>query len=318
MNRSLPKFLPVLLVLSFCSAFAQDEPPQLPSGADGLAASGSSSTFNYWRSSPTSEYYVVQSAVSTGFTFMVSDNFLGLVLRSAPVDDKTRLSMLAQYPFFMNALYTDRMNTNYPAADRSYDKPFETVEADGLSIVQDDMASPYVRVRVVNPDGTIEEFSVNRDLVDRILAEQDWETTNLVGALRSYPYRLPENARANFRYLTKAQIIEMAESVPGVAKQEFVKTRRLYLQPHLAPAMSNAAVVAAENTPAEPFAPPAPKAARETAVAAAKVGADSESPAEPAKSPSNESGRGRWVALGAILLACVGVAFALGRRSGQR
>ena len=96
------------------------------------------------------------------------------------------------------------------------------------------------------------------------------------------------------------------------------ETRRLYSQPHLAPAMSNAAVVAAENTPAEPFAPPAPKAARETAVAAAKVGADSESPAEPAKSPSNESGRGRWVALGAILLACVGVAFALGRRSGQR
>ena len=105
-----------------------------------MPPSGSTTTFNYWKSGPTSGYYVVQSSANTGFSFMVSDNFLGLVLTSAPVDDKTRLSMLAQYPFFMNALYEGHMATNYPDATKGYDQPFEAVEAEGLSIRQDDLA----------------------------------------------------------------------------------------------------------------------------------------------------------------------------------
>ena len=309
------RILFVLMGLGLYTAAAQDGRAQI-GDSEPMPLSGSTTMFNYWKSGPTSSYYVVQSAANTGFSFMVSDNFLGLVLQSPQVDDKTRLSMLAQYPFFMNALYTDRMSTNYPAADRSYETPFETVQSEGLSIVQDDMASPYVRVRVVNPDGTVEEFSINRDLVDRILAEQDWETTNLVGALQSYPYRLPENARANFRHLTKEQIMEMAESTPGVARQEFVRTRQLYSQPQHAQTMSNAAVVAAENTPSEPMPSASESSLKPVAAPVKRVveqAAQSGAPED-----STQPGRGRRVLFFSLIAAVVGAAFVLGRQSGHR
>lgn len=282
-----------------------------------MPPSGSTTTFNYWKSGTTGGYYVVQSSANTGFSFMVSDNFLELVLKSPQADDKTRLSMLAQYPFFMNALYTDRMSTNYPAADRLYETPFERVDAEGLSIVQDDMASPYVRVRVVNADGTVEEFSINRDLVDRILAEQDWDTTNLVGALQSYPYRLPDNARANFRYLTKEQIMEMAESTPGVARQEFVKTKQLYSQPQHTVSMSNAAIVAAETELAEPSAESfASDPVLESVDAPAKLVVKATDAG--VVKDSTRPGRGRRAFFFSLVAVCVGAAFVLGKRAGRR
>lgn len=316
---SILRTLLILMGLGLCTAVAQER--MIGESQQPTPPSGSTTTFNYWKSGPTSDYYVVQSSANTGFSFMVSDNFLGLVLRSAPVDDKTRLSMLAQYPFFMNALYEGRMATNYPDATKDYDQPFASLEAEGLSITQDDLASPYVRVRVTNPDGTVEEFSVNRDLVDRILSEQDWETTNLVAALQSYPYRLPDNARVAFRNLTQQQIFDLAEATPGVARQEFVKTRRLYMQPQHVQAMSNAAVVAAETEPSEPggMMESVDEPVRERPAVAAKPPKPAglaQAPSQPgAGSPQKRAQRAIYLSL---FIAAMAAAFVIGRQSRRR
>jgi hypothetical protein len=307
--------------LNLCATFAQNESPQQAQGPAPLPGDGSNSLFTYSRSSATSTYYIVKPTANPDSPFLVSDNFLGLVLNNGAVDIKTQFTLLTQYPVLMNALYSSRMSSNYPsAADNTYETPFEPVQTEGLSIVQDDLASPYVRVRLVNPDGTIDEFSINRNVVDRILADQDWEVTNLVGALRSYSYRLPEKARVNFRFLTPAQIFEMAESTPGVAKQEFVRTRRLYRELKIDPTMSNAAAFAANKLPVQPLLPPPAPAfgplRKSVAIPIPTVVPKKAPRVETPVESRPESGLGRNIGLGAILIVCVGVAFAVGRRAG--
>jgi hypothetical protein len=159
----------------------------------------------------------------------VSASYLGLVLNSPPIDDKTRLSVLIQYPFYMDQLYQSRINTSYPDAQRSYTNSFSSYNSDYVTISQDPLAIPYVRVWLYPPGGEPTEFSINRDIVERLLKEGEVTGTNLMEALRKYSYRLPEDARSNFRYLNSTQIMAMAaESIPAVAKQEFVKSRRWY------------------------------------------------------------------------------------------
>ena len=92
------RIVPVVLALLVVSAAGQEELRPESDVSAATPPSGSTTTFNYWKSGPTSGYYVVQSSANTGFSFMVSDNFLGLVLKSAPVDDKTRLTCSPSIP----------------------------------------------------------------------------------------------------------------------------------------------------------------------------------------------------------------------------
>ncbi len=194
-----------------------------------LASEGNTTTFRYWRSPSATNAYMVQPIGNTGFTFQVSESYLGLVVNSPPIDDKTRLSVLIQYPFYMDQLYQSRIQTSYPDAQRSYDAPFAPFAAENLQITQDNMASPYVRVRITEPGVPGLEFSVNRAVVDQLLTEGSVVGTNLIAALRKYSYRLPEEARNRFSYLTSTQIMAMAaESIPAVSGQEFVRARRWY------------------------------------------------------------------------------------------
>jgi hypothetical protein len=199
-------------------------------GDDGIPDSGSASLFSYRRENPDSEYFLVQPADNLAAEpTAVSENFLKLVLRDGPIDDTTRLKVITQYPQIMAGIYTEKMTANYPAYGVEFDTPFETYEDDSITITQDPLAEPYVRVTLKLPSGDLKTFSLNRDIVESILTDGEISDEKLLDALQTYPYRLPEQARPGFEYLTASNIFEMAEQdVEGVKGQEFVKTRQWY------------------------------------------------------------------------------------------
>jgi hypothetical protein len=123
------------------------------------------------------------------------------------------------------------MTKNYPDASVDYDTPFQDYQDGNITIVQDPLAKPYVRISLELPSGEIQSFSLNRDIVEHILSDKNISDDALFSALQSFPYRLPEQARPGFEYLTASNIFAMAEeSVEGVKRQEFVKTRQWYKQ----------------------------------------------------------------------------------------
>ncbi len=189
---------------------------------------GKTLTFTYEREKTESEAFLVYPVETrNGSPIAVSSNFLALALRDAPVDDATRLKLIRRYPEMMEALYDEKMEENYPDMRIVHDTPFQPYVGTGITITQDPLSPPYVRVSIRMQTGELKQFSINRDTVETLLADRAMtDETTLVAALRDYPYRLPERARTSFRELTAEDIFAIAEQdIEGVRRQEFVKSR---------------------------------------------------------------------------------------------
>ena len=162
----------------------------------------------------------------------MADETLNLILDSQ-VPDSVRQALISQYPHFMLDLYENILETYYPDdADEYIGNPFPTWELpdEGVTMTQDPYAPNYVRVRVRDSNGRVEEFSLSRIAIDEIL-ELEFDAGDFGPALAEYPYRLPEQARYSFHYLSREDLVAMIEEEPSMARQEFVRVKRVYMNP---------------------------------------------------------------------------------------
>src|SRR5262249_47274780 len=93
---------------------------------------------------------------------------------------------------------------------------------------QDPVAAPYIRIRLGGGGETAVEFSVARSMVEQMLANTQSTDDQLLQTLRSFPYRLPEAARAgDFAPLSPAYLALLVQQEPGLRRYEFLQLGRV-------------------------------------------------------------------------------------------
>lgn len=164
---------------------------------------------------------------------LVSRDFLALALNTQGITEEQRLEVLAQYPDMVLSQHETVMNENYPATDTQFTDNFEDLsvtgtgpEQGGATVTQDPMLRAYVRVRIKGEDGTEQEFSLSRHAMAMILANPTLRQSpnDLLAALRQYPFRLPEEARARYDGLPRSELFAMAARTPLLARQDFIRS----------------------------------------------------------------------------------------------
>lgn len=197
-----------------------------------LPDSGASTGFTYSRSSEDASVYEVYPEGRNDF-IPVSESYLRSVVNNTRLTDSQRLQAIDSFPAITANTYRNVLGAAYPDASTSYPEPFptrvfETESGAHFTLSQDDLAEPYVRVSIAYADGSTKEFSVNREIVAKLLADSNLTGADLLQALEKVPFPLPEEARKNFRNLTKDQLLALVRSHPDVARQELVKMMDIY------------------------------------------------------------------------------------------
>lgn len=226
----------VLLLLFFIMVlplFSDEQAGKLvsaPASGMTLPESGATDSFAYSRSSQHEGMYEVRLGGQSDQPVYVSENTLGLLL-SSPVPAGVKSAFVSQYPYQMLNMYEHVLNNNYPDDAETYrDDPFPAWQGGGVSVDQDPMAPNYVRVRMPDENGNMQEFSISRKSMDEIF-NLEMDPAIFAQAVKEFPYRLPEKARVNFKYLSREQMIDLIEQEPGMARQEFTQVKRIYLNP---------------------------------------------------------------------------------------
>lgn len=192
-----------------------------------LPESGETEGFTYSRSSQHEGMYEVRLGGQDSQPVYVADSTLGLLL-SSPVPVGVQSAFVSQYPYQMLNMYEHVLNTYYPDDQEDYrDDPFPAWQGGGVSVDQDTMAPNYVRVRMPDENGNMQEFSISRRSMDEIF-DLEMEAAIFADAVKEFPYRLPEQVRVNFNYLTREQMIAQIEQEPAMARQEFTQVKRIY------------------------------------------------------------------------------------------
>lgn len=167
-----------------------------------------------------------------GEMFYVSDSFMNLTVRSPQLPADKYLMVLQNYPKMIESQYGIIMDKYYPDASAETGEFEETtvgpLNGETIHLMQDDMAGPYVRVRVERSDGTTEEFSAAKGAVVDILNNPRLSVEQKLRALRTIPFPLPEDARDNFEGLDREALLKATEDLPQVKKQEFIRMRNVF------------------------------------------------------------------------------------------
>ncbi len=184
-------------------------PPREP-----LKDTGETGAFSYKRSTQYEGVYEVQPK-DENYYVPVSDSFLSLVLNNSTLDEDRKLRILTHYPDMVERNYAQRMQMTYPDNSLEYPDKFNEItigSSDGIQafIIQDDLASPYVRVQIMD-EGVLKEFSLARSIVETLLKTPNKSDEEKVRALESFTFRLPEKARSNFENLTSEELYRFAE-----------------------------------------------------------------------------------------------------------
>jgi len=163
---------------------------------------------------------------------LVSDSFLSLVSGSG-MDQETQEMALRQYPAMVEDNFGSIMESTFPVEGDTPTMPFESIEStatDGsyMTVDQDDLASPYVRIMVKDKNGRTESFSINRQFIEGLLDREETDGDKLISSATSFPFRLPESTRPGFRYLTREQMNDIALHLPSLQDQEIIRMPRFY------------------------------------------------------------------------------------------
>lgn len=297
-----------------------DSPPAAVDSVP-LGPAGTGTGFQYEQIPTATNVYAV--VVSNGAPVLVSDSFLSLIVQSG-MDPDVQQAALEQYPAMAEDNFAAIMETTFPVKEQAPATPFAGIECmstDGatMTIDQDDLAAPYVRIQVRDKNGQTESFSINRTFVDGLLAQPETDGDKLLSTVTSFPFRLPESSRMGFAYLTREQMNDAILNMEAFQNQEIVRMPRFYRE-HAAEvlqAWSNRprAVVPEPPPIAADAPPPAPSAGRAkpgappqpaTPPAAAPAVAPAEEP-PPAPRPLN------WPALAGWGVAALALVWALAR-----
>ncbi|MFC1452653.1 hypothetical protein ACFLSJ_04830 [Verrucomicrobiota bacterium] len=209
-----------------------NKPPQ-PTRTDEqpLPDEGETDDFSFSRSTEYEGVFEV-SPSDTDLFLPVSESFLNMVLNDERLEEEDRLIVLASYPDMVEQSFERQLARNYPDATVSYPDFFERRvigSEDGVHAVleQDELAGPYVRVTLFDEDGTSREFSMNRASVEALLENPYLSPDRIVAALDEFVFHLPEEARSRFDELSQDEIIAMAQNLPSLERQEFVKMHKV-------------------------------------------------------------------------------------------
>lgn len=166
-------------------------------------------------------------------SYLVSMNFLQLILNSSEIDSSRQAQVLQTYPALMQEMFTKTMAQAYPDGTVEYETPFapqlfEGTDGTQVLLEQDPAAAPYIRVRLSGGGGEAVEFSMARTVVEPLLANQRLTADQLLQDLWAFPFRLPEVARAgNFARLSAEELAALVQQEPELRQYDFVRLGQL-------------------------------------------------------------------------------------------
>jgi hypothetical protein len=194
-----------------------------------LSAAGETAYFRYERDRD-DMYRIIPTDGSP--SYLVSASFLQVTLDNPQFDSFQQAGLLQAYPALMQEMFTKTMAQMYPDGTTEYEAPFPrqwftgTDGTQGL-LEQDPAAAPYIRVRLSGGGDDAVEFSVARAMVEQMLANAQLTDDQLLQSLRSFPYRLPEAARAgDFARLSAADLALLVQREPGLRRYDFLQMGR--------------------------------------------------------------------------------------------
>lgn len=261
---------------------------------------------------------------------LVSDSFLSLVSGSG-MDQETQEMALRQYPAMVEDNFGSIMESTFPVEGETPALPFESVECEStdgsyMTVDQDDMASPYVRIMVKDKNGQMESFSLNRQFIEGLLDREETDGDKLISSATSFPFRLPESTRPGFRYLTREQMDDIALNLPSLQNQEIIRMPRFYREqaeevlkefsnrpPRVIKAVDKTAKIQ-ESTSAGAREPGRRKSIRTTAPPSEKASPVTKAANEPA--PEAGKRKLNWPALAGWVVAALALIWAITRRKG--
>lgn len=194
-----------------------------------LPAAGETAHFRYERDRD-DIYRIIPTDGSP--SYLVSASFLQVTIENPQLNSFQQAGLLRGYPALMQSMFTQIMAQMYPDGTTEYEVPFPTqwlTGTDGTQglLEQDPVAAPYIRVRLSSGGDESVEFSVARSIVEPMLANAQLTDAQLLQSLRSFPYRLPEAARAeDFARLSAADLALLVQREPGLRRYEFLQMGR--------------------------------------------------------------------------------------------
>jgi len=210
------------------------------------APRGRGDGFYYERVPSFPDVYSVVLAESGG-RVLVSDSFLALIDHNDGMPADVKCKALQSYPDMIAANFDTIMHSTFPDQTQSLGKSFEEFECTDsagshVTLEQDSLANPYVRVEARDKAGVTETFSVNRKFVEDLLRQEDMDVNRLISSITSFPFRLPEAARQGFTQLSREQLNDLILHVPAFQRQEIIRMPRFYREQaaHVMAALSNA------------------------------------------------------------------------------
>jgi len=299
-----------------------------------LPDAGETEAFSFARSLEYEGVFVVRPRDGSEPIY-VSESFMELTVRDPRLNSESKLTVLRNYQQTTQSQFDMTIGRSYPDASRADETAFAGQVLGGgneglqAMLAQDPLAPPYVRVRLSSADGSTEEFSIAREAAQRVLGDARLSDSQKINALRTFPFRLPDDVRRRFSTMSKEDFLQAVVQSPELRRQEFVRMREVYEKVAQAKAQSAAAPAAqAPAAAASPAPPPSPQAAsappwkatprpRPVATPGAQADEAAQAPDSPPSNPKADHALNRGPALAAALIVAASLA-AFGVYLGQR
>lgn len=186
-----------------------------------LPEAGETTSFRYARAQ--GDLYLI-TPTDGSQSYLVPANFLQVTLSNSQLDNSQKAELLQSHPALMQGMFT----ATYPDRTVRFETPFTPQSfqgTDGTQVLleQDPLAGPYVRVQLTGGTEPA-RFSIARATVEQILANKQLTDDQRLQGLRSFPFRLPEEARVgNFAQLSAADLARLVKQEPGLGQYQFVQ-----------------------------------------------------------------------------------------------
>ncbi|MDE2483855.1 MAG: hypothetical protein KGL32_01215 [candidate division NC10 bacterium] len=186
-----------------------------------LPEAGETTSFRYARAQG-DQYLITPTDGSQ--SYLVPTSFLQVTLNNSQLDNSQKAELLQAHPALMQGMFT----AAYPDGTVRFETPFTPQSFQGtdgtqVRLEQDPLAGPYVRVQLTGGTEPA-RFSIARATAEQILANKQLTDDQRLQGLRSFPFRLPEEARAgNFAQLSAADLARLVKQEPRLGQYQFVQ-----------------------------------------------------------------------------------------------
>jgi len=197
--------------------------PRLPQERPPLPAAGETPAFRYAQDQ--GDMYRIMPTDGSQ-SYLVPASYLQAILNNSQMSNSHQAELLRAH----ESLQQEMFKARYPDGTVQYETAFETqsfTSTDGTRVVlaQDPVAGPYVRVSITGGSGQPEEFSMPRAMAERLLANKRMTNDQRLEALRSFPFRLPEAARAgDFSRVSAAELARLVPQKPLLPPNQLART----------------------------------------------------------------------------------------------